>query len=88
MFAASNGWCVALDNLSRLPDWLSDALCRLATGGGFSTREPFTDGEEVLFDAMRPALLSGIEDVVTNADLLDCVPTIDLPTIPERAAPP
>jgi hypothetical protein len=84
MIAASNGWCVALDNLSRLPDWLSDALCRLATGGGFSTRELFTDGEEVLFDAMRPALLTGIEDVVTNADLLDRVLTIDLPTIPDE----
>ena len=31
--AASN-WVVAMDNLSYLPAWLSDAICRLATGGG------------------------------------------------------
>ena len=33
--AASNSWVVALDNVSGLPTWLSDDLCRLATGGGF-----------------------------------------------------
>jgi hypothetical protein len=84
MIAATNGWCVALDNLSRLSTWLSDSLCRLATGGGFSKRELYTDGEEVLFDVMRPALLTGIEDVVTHGDLLDRVLTVDLPTIPEE----
>src|SRR5262249_3587483 len=30
--AASNGWIVGYDNVSRVPSWLSDALCRLATG--------------------------------------------------------
>src|SRR5206468_10836955 len=34
MIAASNGWCVALDNVSDIEPWLSDCLCRLATGGG------------------------------------------------------
>jgi hypothetical protein len=32
VIAATNGWLIALDNLSHLPDWLSDALCRLAAG--------------------------------------------------------
>jgi hypothetical protein len=31
--AAQNCWLVAYDNLSSMPPWLSDALCRLATGG-------------------------------------------------------
>ncbi len=84
MIAATNSWCIALDNISYLPNWLSDAFCRLATGGGFSTRELWSDGEEALFDVIRPALLTGITDVVTNADLLDRVVTIDLPRIPEE----
>jgi hypothetical protein len=71
MIAATSGWLVALDNLSGLPQWLSDSLCRLATGGGFATRELYTDAEEVLFDAQRPALLTSIEEVVTSGDLLD-----------------
>jgi hypothetical protein len=84
MIAATNSWCIALDNISHLPLWLSDSLCRLATGGGFSTRELYSDGDEALFDVIRPALLTGITDVVTNSDLLDRVVTIDLPRIPDE----
>lgn len=39
MIAATNSWCIAFDNLSRLAFWFSDSLCRLATGGGFAVRE-------------------------------------------------
>ncbi len=39
MIAATNGWCLAFDNLSHLLDWQSDALCRISTGGGFAARE-------------------------------------------------
>ena len=31
MIAANNGALVVLDNLSNLPEWLSDAICILAT---------------------------------------------------------
>ena len=34
MVSAASGWCIAYDNLSRLEPWLSDAICRLSTGGG------------------------------------------------------
>jgi hypothetical protein len=54
VIAASNSWCLALDNLSRVQPWLSDQLCRLATGGGFATRELYSDLEEVLIDVQRP----------------------------------
>jgi Protein of unknown function (DUF2939) len=33
--AASNGHVLAFDNLSGLPPWLSDTLCRLTSGGAF-----------------------------------------------------
>jgi hypothetical protein len=71
MIAAGNSWLVCYDNLSQLPQWLSDALCRLATGGGFGIRQLYTDDEEVLFNAQRPAVLTSITDVVTAGDLLD-----------------
>jgi hypothetical protein len=41
--AACNGHVLAFDNLSGLPPWLSDTLCRLTSGGAFSTRRLFTD---------------------------------------------
>jgi hypothetical protein len=52
--AASNGHLLAFDNVSGLPAWVSDTLCRLATGGGFAVRQLYTDQDEVLFDACRP----------------------------------
>src|SRR5262249_16174922 len=48
MIAATNGYLLAFDNLSGLPVWLSDALCRLASGGSFAVRQLYTDQEEVL----------------------------------------
>jgi hypothetical protein len=83
MVAATNGWIVALDNLSNIRAWLSDSLCRLSTGGGFATRENYSDDEEVLFDAMRPVLLNGIEELATRSDLLDRAIIVTLPTITE-----
>ena len=71
MIAANNGYVLAFDNLSGLPHWLSDALCRLATGGSFVVRQLYTDDEEILFDATRPILLNGIEEVVSRPDLGD-----------------
>jgi hypothetical protein len=59
--AASNGHVLAFDNVSGLPAWISDTLCRLATGGGFAVRQLYTDQDEVLFDAARPVILNGIE---------------------------
>jgi hypothetical protein len=58
MIAASNSHLLAFDNLSGLPAWLSDALCRLASGGSFAVRQLYTDDDEVLFQAARPILLN------------------------------
>ncbi|MFL6211815.1 MAG: DUF3854 domain-containing protein [Pyrinomonadaceae bacterium] len=82
MLAATNSWIIALDNLSKLPNWLSDALCRLSTGGGFATRTLYENDEETLFMAMRPIILNGIEELTTRSDLLDRSVIIHLPAIP------
>jgi hypothetical protein len=71
MIAANHSYLLAFDNLSDLPAWLSDALCRLASGGSFAVRQLYTDDDEVLFQAARPILLNGIEDVVRRPDLAD-----------------
>jgi hypothetical protein len=68
---ASNSHVIVFDNISTVPGWLSDTLCRLATGGGFAVRKLWSDDDESLFDAERPAILTGIEDMVTRPDLAD-----------------
>jgi len=83
MIAAINSWCIAFDNVSHLGWRLSDDLCRLATGGGFSTRQLYTDQGEILFEAMRPVMLNGIDGVVSRSDLLDRSLTTYSPVIPE-----
>jgi hypothetical protein len=60
LIAANNSWVIAYDNLSGIPHWVSDSLCRLATAGGFSTRELYTDSEEIFFNAMRPVMLTAL----------------------------
>ncbi len=81
---ADNAHVIALDNISTLPPWLSDALCRLSTGGGFSTRTLYENREEELFEGMKPVILNGITDVVSRPDLLDRALIVSLPPIPEE----
>lgn len=81
MLAATNSWVLSFDNLSSLPVWLSDALCRLSTGGSFATRALYHDDEEVVLNATRPVILTGIEDLATRGDLLDRAIPLYLPTI-------
>ena len=82
--AANNGHLLAFDNLSDLPAWTSDALCRLASGGSFAVRRLYTDQDETLFQAARPVILNGIEDVITRPDLADRTIFVALPHIPEH----
>jgi hypothetical protein len=79
--AAANGWVCVFDNLSSLWPKLSDDLARLSTGAGFSTRKLYEDDEEQLFDACRPVVVNGIEDVVVRPDLLDRAVIIHPPRI-------
>lgn len=71
MIAAHHNWMIAFDNLSGIPPWLSDAICRLATGGGFGTRQLYHDQEEIQFWSKRPVALNGIGDFVTRGDMAD-----------------
>ncbi|BBM68219.1 AAA family ATPase [Rhodothermus marinus] len=79
---AQNAYVVVLDNVSSLPVWLSDGLCRLATGSGFRTRRLYTDSDEVVFEAVRPIVANGIPDFVRQADLADRTLPVRLALMP------
>lgn len=81
--AATNGAVISLDNLSTVPDWLSDTLCRVSTGLGFSTRTLYENDEETLFDACRPIVINGIGVLGTRSDLLDRTVELELPRVPD-----
>lgn len=82
--AAQNAHILGFDNFSSIPEWLSDALCRLATGAGFATRALYTDSEETLFSAKRPIVLNGIPDLMTRGDLADRALAVTLERIREE----
>jgi len=81
---ANSAWLLCYDNLSHLAPWLSDALCRISTGGGFATRALYTNDEEAIFDASRPVILNGIEELAQRPDLLDRSLMVRCPVIPEN----
>jgi hypothetical protein len=86
VIAGSNGRIVALENLSQIPQWLSDALCRIATGSGFATRELYSDTEESIFSVQLPVALNGIVEVVIAGDLQDRSIVLTLPRIEAYAS--
>jgi hypothetical protein len=81
MISAINSWVLAYDNLSCLPKWLSDAYCRLSTGGGISGRELYTDKGENILDAMRPVIINGIDSLTERQDLASRALIFNLPRI-------
>jgi hypothetical protein len=80
---ANNSHAIVLDNLSGIPAEMSDALCRLSTGGGFATRALYTNSEEALFDGQRPIILNSIDDIATRSDLADRAVLPHLEMIPD-----
>jgi len=71
------------DNLSRIPSWAGDLLCRAVTGGGFSKRELYTDSEDVILAFKRAVIITGINIPTHAPDLLDRMLLIEI----ERIAP-
>lgn len=80
----SNTHLLVYDNISTMSDWLSDAFCKVSTGGGMALRQIFTDDGEVYFRAVKPIVLNAIEDVVKRPDLADRAIVLTLPVIPEE----
>lgn len=83
--AARNAHLLNFDNLSHISGDLSDSLCVLSTGGSFATRTLHTNDEETVLQAMRPAILNGITDLITRADLAERTVLVELKRInPEQ----
>ena len=74
---------VSFDNLRCIDVWLSDALCRVLTGGGWVRRTLYTNTDQTIVEVCLPVVLSAINDVVVRGDLLDRTVLLRLPVIPE-----
>ena len=83
MIAAANSHLLGFDNIRTIPPLVCDALCRVSTGIGFSTRELWTNRDELILEAARPILLNGIGETSEAPDLNDRRIVVSLPRIEE-----
>lgn len=81
---ASGSWVVPVDNVSRIPEWWSDALCRTATGDGLIRRLLYTSEQLSVLSFRRAVLLSSIDAGVLRGDLGDRLLLIDCERRPKR----
>ena len=72
------------DNVHKIPQAVSDLLCRAVTGAGSSKRKLFTDDDEVIYNFLRVIALNGINNVVENSDLLERSLLIELSRISKK----
>ena len=87
--SAAGNWLTSYNNLSHLSGATQDAICSLATGGGYAGRTLYTNADETVFEAKRPVVINGITPIVTAQDLTDRVIHLECPPleryIPERS---
>jgi hypothetical protein len=81
MLAASNSHVLAMDNVSNIPQWLSDVLCQISTGCGFRQKKLYTNHEEVVIYARCAVIINSIQEVINNPDLGDRCLYLELPSI-------
>jgi len=67
----SKHWLAIFDNLSNIPGKISDLLCKAVTGGGFETRELYTNSDSVIFTFKHCMALNSLSLVAVKPDLLD-----------------
>ena len=59
------------DNFSSLKDDLSDLICRVCTGEGFSKRRLYSDDDDYVYNFQHVIGINGISNIINRADLLD-----------------
>ena len=82
--AAVGSWVVGLDNLSRIPEWLSDAMCRAATGDAHLKRTLYSDSDVTVQEFRRVLIVNGIDVGALRGDLADRMIPVGLHRITQR----
>jgi hypothetical protein len=67
----SHNYVAYYDNISKLPDWISDEICRAVTGSGSSKRVLYSDDDDFIYNLRRCVGLNGVNLAATKPDILD-----------------
>lgn len=78
---AFSSWALCLDNVSTIPPWLSDTLCKAVTGDGVVDRALYTDDDVVVLTFKRVLAMTTIDAGALAGDLAERVLMLDLQLI-------
>ncbi len=79
--AAAGSWIIVVDNISSIPAWWSDAVCKTVTGDGWIRRTLYTNSELTVLSFRRCVVLTSIDAGSFRGDLADRMLLVDLETI-------
>ncbi len=74
---------MAFDNLTTMNAKIANHFCCLATGYGVRIRKLYTQ-RYIIFNAVRPLIINGISQVITQSDLLNRAIPVELSPIEKR----
>jgi hypothetical protein len=81
IIAVNAALIAAIDNVSAIPDWLSDAMCRASTGEGLMRRKLYSDQDVSILSARRIVILNGIDATIRRADFARRIADFELEQI-------
>ncbi|MFE4657807.1 ATP-binding protein [Streptomyces hydrogenans] len=81
---AFNSWALCLDNVSSIPAWLSDTLCKAVTGDGIVDRALYTDDDVVVLSFRRVLSMTTIDAGAFAGDLAERLLMLELQLIDEE----
>jgi hypothetical protein len=82
---AAASWVVVLDNISSIPAWLSDVLCRAVTGEGIVDRALYSDDDVTVLAFRRAVALTSIGAGNLAGDLAERLLAVELQPIADDA---
>jgi len=85
VITAQASYVITLDNVSRLNEEMSDALCRASTGDAALHRKLYSNKDVEIFEFRRVVILNGIDILGIREDLADRLLVMEMQAIsPEK----
>jgi hypothetical protein len=81
--AAAPSWAFTFDNITHIPQWLSDAICRVVTGATYVDRLYYTNKGLSVTSMRRCLIITSITPGMLRGDLAERVFTVELAEMPK-----
>jgi hypothetical protein len=83
--SVAGSWATVFDNVSTIPEWQSDALCKAVTGDAFTKRKLYADRELSVVTFRRVVAITTIDAGALRGDLADRVLLVELEKIDKKS---